>query len=57
MAAATTVTVVLNGTDEALTYSGVQAYEERGVLVVARQGEIIARFELRDLKHWFREAD
>lgn len=51
-----TVTVVLSGSEEALTYSGVQAYEENRTLLVARAGEIIARFQLSDIKHWYTDS-
>jgi hypothetical protein len=48
-----TVTVVFSGSEESLTYPDVQAWEEGRYLVVAGAQGVIARFEIRDLKHWY----
>jgi hypothetical protein len=48
-----TVTVVLSGSEEAITFTSVRAWEEGRKLVLARGDEVVARFELYDLKHWY----
>ena len=51
---ASSVVVVLSGSEEAITFPGATAVEEHRTLLVYRHNKgVVARFELGGVKHWW----